>query len=66
MAQFIHWNVGRNYNIKTSNNWWEPKPEKVIEVIENKNGKILGDFLIQTDKVLVHNPINIIVIEKIK
>uniref|UniRef100_A0A2D4ERZ3 Uncharacterized protein n=1 Tax=Micrurus corallinus TaxID=54390 RepID=A0A2D4ERZ3_MICCO len=63
VAQMIHWNLCKNYNIKTTTYWWEHKPEKVTE---NQMVKILWDFCIQTDKVLMHNTPDITLVQRNK
>ena len=60
VASMIHWNLCHKYKIPTAKNWWQHKPEKVVE---NDNAKILWDFKIQTDKHLTHNTPDITVVE---
>ncbi|WP_411028253.1 hypothetical protein, partial [Salmonella sp. s60131] len=49
VAQMVHWNLCQNYHLPVAKNWWDHKPEKVIE---NEHAKLLWDFRIQTDRVL--------------
>ncbi|XP_067126490.1 uncharacterized protein [Centruroides vittatus] len=63
VAQMIHWNLCHNYHIPVGKNWWDHKPEKVVE---NECAKILWDFRIQTDKVLEHNTPDLTIVEKEK
>src|SRR6185436_937871 len=61
VATMLHWNLCKKYSIPTTNNWWEHKVEKALET---DDVKVLWDFKLQTDKHLVHNVPDIIIIEK--
>ena len=48
----------KNFCLPHERNWWEHKPPKVIE---NKNGTILWDFNIHTDRAIQANRPDIVV-----
>ena len=47
MARYIHWQLCGKCGLERANNWYEQKPEGVVE---SENFKILWDFTIQCDR----------------
>lgn len=47
VGQYIHWKICQHFKAPHSKNWYEHKPEAVVET---KNATILWDFPIQTDR----------------
>ena len=47
MARCIHWQLCGKCGLERANNWYEQKPERVVE---SENSKILWDFTIQCDR----------------
>ncbi|XP_070623314.1 TSC22 domain family protein 4 isoform X2 [Erythrolamprus reginae] len=41
VAQMIHWNLCQNCRLPVAKNWWDHKPEKVVE---NEQAKLRWDF----------------------
>ncbi len=62
VAGIIHRNICKEYNLETPENWWDT-PDKVTE---NEKAKILWDFHIQTDKQVMANQPDIVIIDKHK
>ena len=52
VAQILHWNLCKKYDLQAATKFYDHVPEKVSE---NDLVKILWDFNIQTDKKLEHN-----------
>ena len=46
-TQYIHWQLCGKCGLERANNWYEQKPEGVVE---SENFKILWDFTIQCDR----------------
>ena len=61
IAQFIHWELCGKYKLERSRNWYEHKPEGVVE---SDDVKILWDFMIQCDRMVEHRKPDIVVVEK--
>ena len=55
--------VGKQYGIDASDKWHKHDPETISE---NSQVKILWDFTIQTDKRMLHNRPDIVVVTKSK
>ena len=51
-ASYIHWKVCQSYNIKTTDKWYELKPEIVIE---NEQPMVVWNMPIRTDREIVAN-----------
>ena len=61
VARYIRWQLGGKCELERANNWYEQKPEGVVE---SKNFKILWDFTIQCDwKIEARRP-DIIFVDK--
>ena len=61
MAQYIRWQFCGKCGLERANNWYEQKPERVVE---SENSKILWDFTIQSDwKIEARRP-DIVFIDK--
>ena len=43
VARYIHWQLCGKCGLERANNWYEQKPERVVE---SENSKILWDFTI--------------------
>ena len=63
VGQYIHWKVCKEYSIETSDNWYEHKPEPVVD---DRNVTILWDFPIHTDRTIQANRPDIIIKDKVK
>ena len=61
VAQAIHWNLCKKFNLQCKETWYDHSPEAVME---NDQVKLLWDFRIQTDRHLDHNRSDIVVLEK--
>ena len=57
-ASYIHWKVCHNYNIKTSEKWYDHEPETVTE---NEDVTILWDMPIHTDRKITANRPDIVI-----
>jgi hypothetical protein len=62
VALIVYRNICQVYDLETPRNWWEI-PEKVVE---NEKAKILWDFHIQTDKQVMANQPDIVIVDKEK
>ena len=47
VAQAVHWNLCKKFNLQCNETWHDHSPE---EVMENDEVKLLWDFRIQTDR----------------
>lgn len=61
VAQLVHWNLCKKYELKYAKNWYDHVAESVTE---NEKAKILWDFTIQTDHVIQARRPDIVVKEK--
>ena len=61
VAQLVHWNLCKKYELKYAKNWYDHVTESVTE---NEKAKILWDFTIQTDHVIQARRPDIVVKEK--
>ena len=57
-VSYIHWKVCHNYNIKTSEKWYDHEPETVTE---NEDVTILWDMPIHTDRKITANRPDIVI-----
>ena len=54
VARYTHWQLCGKRGLERANNWYEQKPERVVESVKSK---ILWDFTIQCDqKIEVRRP----------
>ena len=54
VAKAVHWNLCKKYQMPCSNKWYEHQPQQLTE---NENAKLLLDYSIRTDRViLAHQP----------
>ena len=60
MANIVHGAICEFYGLSQLSEWWE-LPEKVIE---NDQAKVLWDFYIRTDKQVIANKPDIVVVDK--
>ena len=60
VAQAIHWNLCKQFNLRRKETWYDHSPEAVME---NDQVKLLWDFRIQTDRHLDDNRPDIVVLE---
>uniref|UniRef100_A0A1X7THJ0 Uncharacterized protein n=1 Tax=Amphimedon queenslandica TaxID=400682 RepID=A0A1X7THJ0_AMPQE len=58
---FIHWELCGKFRMERASDWYEHKPEGVVE---NDVVKILWDFMIQCDRMVEHRKPDIVVVEK--
>ena len=63
VARMIHWNIAHSYGLDVSNNWYEHKPEGVIE---NDHVKLLWDFNIQTSTYIQARRPDVVVVDRDK
>ena len=61
IAQVIHWQLCKDYNLEHAEKWYDHRPQVTVE---NDKVKTLWDMKIQTDKVLEHSRPDIVVLEK--
>ena len=61
MAQYIHWQFCGKCGLERANNWYEQKPERVVE---SENSKLLWDFTIQCDRKIEARRPDIVFIDK--
>lgn len=61
IAQFVHWELCGKFRVERASNWYEHRPEGVIE---NDEVKILWDFMIQCDRMVEYRKPDIVVVEK--
>ena len=61
IAQVIHWQFCKDYNLEHAEKWYDHRPQVTVE---NDKVKILWDMKIQTDKVLEHSRPDILVLDK--
>ena len=61
VAQIVHWNLCKRYELPHVKNWYEHVAEKVLE---NQKAKILWDFSIQTDHIIQARRPGIVVKDK--
>ena len=59
-ATYIHWRICQDYDIETTNKWYEHKPEIVVHNTDN-NITILWDMAVHTDRTITANRPDIIV-----
>ena len=60
MAVIVYRNICTEYGLETPRSKWETPPK----VVENEPGKILWDFQIQTDRKVMANQPDIMVVDK--
>jgi hypothetical protein len=63
VARMIHWQICKDRGMKVSSKWFDHKPESVVEISDDT---ILWDHNIQTDRTLVSNRPDIVIIMKDK
>ena len=63
MAKYIHWNILRDNDIKTTESWLKHEP---VEIITKGKLSILWDSYIRTDKKVGHNKPDIVIHDKEK
>ena len=61
VAWYIHWQLCGKCELERANNWYEQKPEGVVE---SENFKILWDFTIQCDRKIEARRSDIIFVDK--
>ena len=61
VARFLHWELCGKYGMQRVEKWYEHQPEGVMESDEVK---LLWDFMIQCDHMIVHRKPDIVVLEK--
>ena len=61
VAWYIHWQLCGKCGLEKANNWYEQKPERVVE---SENSKILWDFTIQCDRKIEERRPDIVFIDK--
>ena len=61
VAWYIHWQLCGKCELERANNWYEQKPEGVVE---SENFKILWDFTIQCDRKIEARRPDIIFVDK--
>ena len=61
VAQLIHWNLCKKYELDHARNWYAHTAEKLME---NEKVKVLWDFTIQTDDLIQARRPAIIVMDK--
>ena len=61
LAKVIHWDLCKKYGVKVKSKWHDYVPEKVEET---DHVKILWDFNIQTDHVIEHRRLDVVVLDK--
>ena len=52
VGQYIHWKTSQHYNAPYAKNWYEHKPQKVVEA---ESATILWDFSIHRDRTIQAN-----------
>ena len=62
VAGIVYRNICTEYNLECPKDWWETPPK----VNENDEAKILWDFHIQTDRQVIANQPDIVIVDKIK
>ena len=63
VGQYLHWKICQAYNFDTPENWYEHKPDPVVEC---DNVTILWDFPVNTDRTINTNRPDIIVKDRNK
>ena len=63
VGQYLHWKICQAYNFDTPENWYEHKPDPVVEC---DNVTILWDFPVNTDRNISANRPDIIVKDRNK
>ena len=63
VARIIHWKLCNKYNLKRSEKWYEHAPEGAVE---NEEGKILWDVMIQCNRDIKVRKPDIVVVNKNK
>ena len=61
VARYFHWQLCGKCGLERANNWYEQKPERVVE---SENSKILWDFTIQCDQEIETRRPDIVFIDK--
>jgi hypothetical protein len=61
VALNLHWCLCKKYGFKSNDKWYQHEPERVLE---NDKAKILWDFTIQTDRVILHRRPDITLVDK--
>ena len=61
VAQNVHWNICKKFELPHAKNWYDHVAEKVTE---NNKAKVLWDFTIQTDHVIEARRPDIVVLDK--
>ena len=61
VAQNVHWNLCKKFDLPHAKNWYDHVAEKVTE---NNKAKVLWDFSIQTDHVIEARRPDIVVLDK--
>ena len=52
VGRYIHWKICQHYNAPYTKNWYEHKPQKVVEI---ESATILWNFFIHTDRTIQSN-----------
>ena len=61
VARYIHWQLRGKCGLERANDWYEQKPEGVVE---SENFKILWDFTVQCDRKIEERRTDIVFIGK--
>ena len=61
VARYIHWQLCGKCELERANNWYEQKPEGVVE---SENFKILWDFTVQCDRKIEARRPDIVFVDK--
>ena len=61
LCKIVHWKLARKCNFQAGDNWYEQKPEHVLE---SEDYKMLWDFSIQTDHVIEAQRLDLAVVDK--
>ena len=65
VADVVHWSLCHKYGLQCTSKWYEHYGRE-HPVMENKEVKILWDFNVETEHVIVHRRPDIVVLEKEK
>ena len=63
VAKYIHWLLAEKYGFERATNWYEQRPEGVME---SQDFKLLWDFMIQCDRLIQARRPDIVVVDKKK
>ena len=63
MGKVIHWELCKKFRFDYTNKWYMHNPESILE---NETYKLLWDFMIQTDHLILTRRLDLVIVNKKK